>query len=217
MSEKYSFLPAIQVVDALAKEGLTPYQAKQSYTRIEGKAGFTKHSLRVRLPQSEMQNRFIGMVTPEIVLTNSHDRGSSFIVELGLFRLVCLNGMVVSSGNLENFRVRHVGSTVEDILNVTAKLVAQFPLLASQVDTFQSIQLTDERRQHLAELAMGLRYDADKVPFPAARLLAIRREADRGASLWNTFNVIQENLIKRSEEHTSNSSHGGISRMPSSA
>ena len=36
VSDKYTFLPTSAVVDALAQEGLQPYQARQSFTRIEG-------------------------------------------------------------------------------------------------------------------------------------------------------------------------------------
>ena len=140
--------------------------------------------------------RHVGMVTPEIVLTNSHDRGSSFILELGLFRLVCLNGMVVNSGKLEGYRVRHVGSTVENILDAVQSLTRQFPVVAEQVERFRSVTLSDDQRLNLAALAMGLRYDEAKQPFPSARLLTVRRQADIGNDLWSTFNVIQENLLQ---------------------
>lgn len=194
VSSKYAFLSTAKVIDALSAEGILPYSVKTSRTRMEGKQGYTKHMLRFR-PESN-QLPIVGGVHPEIVLTNSHDRGSSFIIELGLFRLVCSNGMVVSSGVFDAFRVRHAGTHIEEVLNAVHSIVGQFPQVEESVRRMQSIQLTDTQREHMAQLAMGLRWDAEKVPFAAARLLATRRQADQGKDLWTTYNVIQENLLQ---------------------
>ena len=47
-SERYTYIPTIQVVDGLRSEGFFPFSVCQSRTRIEGKAEFTKHMIRLR-------------------------------------------------------------------------------------------------------------------------------------------------------------------------
>lgn len=193
VSKKYTFLSTLDVVKGLGEQGIVPYQARTMGTRIEGKRDYAKHLIRFRqLGQSAM----VGDVFPEIVLTNSHDRASSFHIELGLFRLICANGLVVSNGNFAGYRIRHVGSTVSDVIIATKILLAQFPYVGEHVAKMQAKQLTDDQRMHMAQLAMGLRWDADKAPFEAARLLNVRRDADMRHDLWSTFNVIQENLLR---------------------
>lgn len=193
VSNKYQFLSTLEVVNALGEYGLAPYRAITNGTRIEGRSDFAKHMVRFR---QVGQTAMVGDVYPEIVLINSHDRASSFHIELGLFRLVCANGLVVSNGNLAGYRVRHVGSTIKDVLKATLELVQQFPYVQENVERMQSKQLTDTQREHMAALAMGLRWDASKVPFEAARLLIANRAEDTGTDLWSTYNVIQENMIR---------------------
>jgi len=194
VSEKYSFLPTSSIVEALATKGIQPMSVMQSAARIPGKSAFTKHMIRFR--PEEYASRVVGGVYPEVVLTNSHDRGSAFVIESGLFRLICSNGMVVSAGTTQSHRVRHMGTSIGEVLDATYRIIDQFPQIESTVAKFQSILLNDTQRETMAQLAMGLRWDADKVPFEAARLLQSRRVVDNSKDLWTTFNVIQENLIR---------------------
>ncbi len=193
VSSKYSFLSTLDVVKALGDVGLAPYLVKQSGTRIEGKEGYTKHLMRFR---SEGMQAMAGNTYPEVVLINAHDRASSFILEMGLFRLVCLNGLVVSFGNWGKYRIRHVASSISDVLVAASAIVEQFPMIEETVNRMQAISLTTDQRLALATRAMGLRWESDKAPLEAARLLQSRRIEDKGEDLWSTFNVIQENLLR---------------------
>ena len=194
VSDKYVFLPTSEVVNSLMEKGIQPMTVKQSRTRIEGKYGFTKHMIRFR--PTAYQTRVVGGVYPEIVMTNAHDRGSSYILESGMYRLICSNGMVASAGVNESYRVRHMGTTIGEVLDATYRIIDNFPQIEDQVIRFQNMQLTQEQREKMAEMALGLRWDAGKAPFAAARLLSVRREADKGTDLWTTFNVIQENITQ---------------------
>lgn len=52
MSNRYTFIPTIQIVDKMRAEGFQPVAAMQSRTRIEGKQDFTKHLIRFRAGRS---------------------------------------------------------------------------------------------------------------------------------------------------------------------
>ena len=73
VSDKYRFIPTIDVVEGLRKEGFLPVHAVQSRSRIAGKGDFTKHQIRFR----DFRNgnvpaiRALGTLYPEIVLTNA--------------------------------------------------------------------------------------------------------------------------------------------------
>lgn len=47
-SQRYAYIPTIQVVEGLRSEGFMPFFACQSKSRIEGKSEFTKHMIRFR-------------------------------------------------------------------------------------------------------------------------------------------------------------------------
>src|SRR6476646_9468841 len=82
-SERYTYIPTIDVLRGLRKEGFEPFMVAQSKSRIEGKTEFTKHMIRMR---------HAGQVSAkaeanEIILINSHDGASSYQMLAGVFRL----------------------------------------------------------------------------------------------------------------------------------
>jgi len=77
-SERYTYIPTINVLRGLRKEGFEPFMVAQGSSRIEGKAEFTKHMIRMRhLGDSggQVQTR---PEANEIILINSHDGASSY-------------------------------------------------------------------------------------------------------------------------------------------
>jgi hypothetical protein len=58
---------------------------------------------------------------------------------------------------------------------------------------------SDEERTDFATRALALRYDtAAEAPVRPAFLLEPKRSEDRGHSLWQTFNVVQERMMRGS-------------------
>ena len=103
VSDRYSFVPTIEAVELLRSVGWLPVAAKQAGVRNDDRDGFQKHMI-----------RFIqeGMAADEeridLVLNNSHDRGCAFKLAASVWRKICENGLMVSSG-LYNFSHKHIG------------------------------------------------------------------------------------------------------------
>ena len=199
-SQSYRFLPTISVVNALRDSGYNVVKATQSRCRIEGKGDFTKHMLRLR-HSSNMNSLNIGDEVPEIVLVNSHDRSSAFKLMLGIFRLVCSNGMVVASQKIESLSVRHMGSDnlLNEIIDVTAEIADEAPKAIEQINRFKSIPLTPGEQFAFAAGAKELLETSINVE--PESLLSVHRYNDYGnkdgsRDIWKTANVIQENMIR---------------------
>ena len=47
-SERYAYIPTIEVLRGLQNEGFQPFMVAQGKSRTEGKAEFTKHMIRMR-------------------------------------------------------------------------------------------------------------------------------------------------------------------------
>jgi hypothetical protein len=47
-SERYTYIPTIEVLRGLRREGFEPFMVAQSRSRIEGKTEYTKHMIRLR-------------------------------------------------------------------------------------------------------------------------------------------------------------------------
>lgn len=196
MSDRYTFIPTINVVERMRAEGFVPYSATQSRTRIEGKQEFTKHVIRFRDVRKgdAPAIRMLGAIYPELVLTNAHDGGSAYKLDAGLFRLVCLNGMMVSDGNFSQINVRHSGSA-DGIIDASYEVVDQFPKMLESVEQFAALRLEAPQQEAYATAALQLRYDEGESPLTPRQIVHPRRRDDADPSLWNTFNTVQENLI----------------------
>lgn len=199
-SEKYRFFPTIAVVDGLIKEGFQPVYAGQSRSRDESNREYTRHVLRFRHEAFLTEGLQRGQEIPEIVLLNSHNGSSSYQIDLGLFRIVCANGLIVSSGNFDGLRVRHSGDAdvVNQVIEGSFKIIEDAPKLIAQVDQFKNTILDREQQRIFAETALAIRETALDVQ--PSKLLQARRREDASESqnrdLWRTFNVVQENLIR---------------------
>jgi hypothetical protein len=196
--ERYAYIPTSRVVQGLRNEGFVPMAVGQSRTRIPGKRDFTKHMLRFR--HNSAVEQIVGQEVPEIVLVNSHDGTSSYNLMGGIFRLICSNGMIVGDTTSE-VRVRHSGNILDNVIEGSYSVIEDINRVVPVIDDWKKLSLTYEQRKAYAEAALGLRWDSDDAgnvlaPIGAAALLNTRRYEDRGDSLWTTFNVAQENLIR---------------------
>jgi len=194
MSDKYRFIPTIDVVEKLLENGFIPAKASENRVRTKGKAGFAKHAIRFRhsnmLPQ-------VGEHVPEIILVNSHDGSSAFQISAGIYRLVCKNGLTVGSDHM-SVRTRHSGD-IGDVIDGVFQVVEEFPEVVRSFHEWQGITLTTDQQLAFARAARSLRWESDEghnYPIHEGRLLQPRRPEDASKDLWSTFNVVQENIIK---------------------
>jgi hypothetical protein len=196
MTARYTFIPTIQIVDRMRREGFEPVAAGQSLSRIEGKQNFTRHLVRFRDMRKgdSPASHALGTIYPELVLTNSHDGTSAYKLDAGLFRLVCTNGMVVAAGDISQINVRHSGGA-DGIIDATYQIVEDFPKVLGSVERFDQLRLTHPQQEAFAEAALSLRYDEGQSPVTPLQIIRPRRNADTSPTLWNTLNVVQEHLL----------------------
>lgn len=210
MSDRYSFIPTIQVVDVLRSQGWEPTAAMQSRARSGSGAIEAKHIVRFRntnekqVPRTEL--RQVGDVShTELVLVNSHDGSSAFQLMGGVFRLVCSNGAIVGD-EYARHTIRHTGFTTDKVIEAQYKVLESVPKISASIQLMGQVQLEQSEQLALAEAALSIRYGQEtdengvllpvKSPITAEQLLLVRRSDDRSNDLWTTFNRIQENVMR---------------------
>lgn len=193
-SERYTYIPTIQILDRLRKEGFEPVMATQANTRDETRREFTKHMIRLRQVGALTT---LGAESNEVILINSHDGTSAYQMHAGVFRVVCNNGLVVGKMR-EEVRIPHKGNVVDNVIEGAFRVVEEFELVDAQRDGMKAIQLNHLERSAFAESALMLKYDPIENPAPIdhTKLLTTHRHEDNATDLWTTFNVAQENLIR---------------------
>lgn len=199
MSDSYAFIPTIDVVNCLRDRGWMPVRVAETWTRIQQKVGYTKHMIRFRQTDAPI---LVDDIIPEIVLVNAHDGGAAFQMILGLFRLVCANGLMVGKSCFERISIRHSGDVHGAVMMSALRIAAEAPGIAPAIRVMQARQLTSSQRHAYATAALELKYGRSRKsgvllsPVEPEQLLMPRRKEDEGNDLWTTFNVVQENLLK---------------------
>ena len=143
---------------------------------------------------------------PQVILTNSHDGFNSFKFRIGIFRLICSNGMVLATEEFESVSIRHINYTFEELRTTIAASIEKVEEHVAVMNKMQATKLTVEQRRDFALNALAIRMnkDADEVKATDEELdelLEPLRDADKGENLWATFNVLQEKIIKGLYHH----------------
>jgi len=193
MSPRYTFIPTALVLDGLMQAGFVPVDARQAHTRSASPL-HARHVIRLRRCSETVRLRD---AVPEVVFLNSHDGTSAYQLRVGLFRVVCTNGLIVSRGALLSHCVMHRGNVVDDVVAGALGMAEQFEVLAGQVEWMEARRLFQDEQLDFAARALGLRFpnpaESGLVP---SQLLNCRRSEDDGEDLWSTLNRVQENLLR---------------------
>jgi len=195
-SERYTYIPTIEVMRGLQREGFQPFMVAQGASRVEGKADFTKHLIRLR-HAGQVQTR---PEANEVILINSHDGASSYQLLAGMFRFVCCNGLVV--GNvIDDIRIPHKGNIQGEVIEGACRVLDQFDAVETSTEAMKSLTLKPEEERAFATAALALRFGErgegqPPAPVTAEQLIEARRPEDIGHSLWTTFQRVQENVIR---------------------
>ena len=201
VSEKYLHVNTETVIDDLAKLGWFPVTAMQRRTKPRRDGSPTirsKHMISFQNPDLIIKGKNGDDAFPRIIVTNSHDGLSSFQFRVGIYRLVCSNGLVVADEEFSAFSIKHKGYTFEELQGVVAQAVADLPNKIQVLNEMQVRMLTVEEQRQLAIDAMALRSSNPDAKYDEATIqevLAATRKEDEGDSLWLVFNRVQESII----------------------
>ena len=205
VTNKYLFVNTETIIDDLGKLGWKPVTAAMRKNRGKDTI-FSKHMVTFQNPDIMIKSKDGDDAFPRIILSNSHDGLQAFKFSVGIYRLVCSNGLVVADEEFSDFKIKHKGYTFEELRNVISQAVQDLPNKVEVLNKMKSKILTKEEREKLALDAMlvraGITPDSDKAKdfeYDQETLVDIlepKRDADKGDDLWRTFNVIQEKITK---------------------
>lgn len=195
VSQKYSFIPTHQILTDLDKLGWKIRTIQNPRYKTEGNKLHGKHLVRLFHPELKI-SRGSDVNFVEIALYNSSNGLSKFRLEIGIFRLVCSNGMVVKSDDFGTINIRHQGYSFDALKEAIDGMVSKLPSVVERINTFSQKQLSDTEMKALAQKAYGLRNSGRQATEDElTSILAVRRDADQGNNLWVVFNRVQESVM----------------------
>lgn len=195
VSKRYSFIPTSQILEDLDTLGWKVRSITNPRYKSEGKQLHGKHLVRLFNPNINISSG-TDVNHVEIALYNSSDGTSRFRMEVGIFRMVCSNGLVIKSHDFGGINMRHSGYSFDALKVSIEEMVAGLPNVVTKINTFTARLLTENEMTALAQQAYGLRNSGRQAtPEEVTAYLAPRRDADKPNNLWCVFNRLQESVV----------------------
>lgn len=220
VSNRYVHANTEVVIDDLAKLGWYPVEAKQCRATKRSTGIRSFHMIAFQNPDVKVVNKHDDGTEevdafPRLILTNSHDGFNSFKFMVGLFRLVCSNGLCVSSENFVNTSIKHINYTFDALRKVVVESLDKVPEIVMTMNKMKNRQLTEDEQKELAYEVVKIRknlgdnVDNNRIGVDEPMLwdiLTPLRPDDCGTDLWTIFNVCQEKMM-RGGYYSSNSNN----------
>jgi hypothetical protein len=196
MSDRYAHVTTANLVTALLDDGWNVVQADQARNRKVSNREHGKH--RIVLTHPELPEHAEGR--PQMYIGNSSNGESAVRLLGGFLRAACLNQMYAGVKVIGGV-FHHAGSNLEDRIVAGARnLRANFDKVISKYDLWNQIELSPEQQVSFARQGLALRWPSEtEAPVFAdvtEMAFVARRSGDSGASLWKTYNRVQEALVR---------------------
>ena len=199
VSKHYTHIPTTKVINDMRTLGWDVVDVKEVKARKAKTRGVQKHMVVFRNPDVVINGEDGDTVFPQILLTNSHDGKNAFTFTAGLFRLICENGLVISTTQFEDVKMRHMGYTFEDLQANIREMVEKLPLTVESMNRMKEIEMGEKAALDFAKRALETRFDEkqmNRIQVDLNELLKPVREEDFGKDVWSIFNVVQEKIIE---------------------
>jgi hypothetical protein len=210
LSDEYQMYPSHQIIEVMDKAGMNLVEIRQQRS-LKRDPSHQEHMLRFR-PRTEglIMDARVGDTVPELVWINAHNGRRRAVAAMGLFRLICSNGLVAFDAELGRLNTKHFGANAafDMVRALIEEMGHRLPNLTNTIADWSAIDLSSKHQLQLAQAVMKGNEKAGILPvreFPSwvrpEMLIEARREVegpDQSGSrdLWTTFNVIQENVMK---------------------
>ena len=231
-SEKYTHIPTDKVIKDMELLGWKVADAKEVAARTSDTKTFQKHLVVFRNPDISITSKMknvkkddtsptgyrksdgtfgpkdpTDVIWPQILLTNSHDGKNSFSFTAGLFRMVCENGLVISTEEFADLKIRHMGYDFSTLQDTIKAIVEQLPLTVESMSKMRDTELSEKNTLKLAKELLDIRVKDTKNQYEDSAInevLIPQRAEDSGNGLWEVFNRIQENIMEGNFQYKSN-------------
>lgn len=187
LSDKYNLLRTADVIEAFEEFGWVTTFASQTGIGTHG-----RHLIRMRQLEDVVVSKKDLMT--ELVITNSHDGTSALRMDVGLFRKICSNGLVVAMPQSSE-TIRHLGkgSTMDAVLERGKWVVEQATESVKTAKRWSKLKLNDKQKDIFAN-RISKQITLDENTYSASELFAPKY--DEPSNLWTCFNMAQERIVR---------------------
>lgn len=195
-SERYSLVKTMDVLNVFENAGFTWQLVSQEKCRGEY-AGYGTHLVALEHPEIVFQDTTLAReIKPRLYLKNSYHGRSRLMLDLGIFRMYCQNGLFVGT-MIQSFRARHIGINADDLAQVILDMRKAFgETVIPMIGRLMEVEMSEDAQLMFAKAALAERMIANEgyIGGEHEKLLITHRDEDKGNTAWKVLNRVQENL-----------------------
>ena len=193
-SRKYSLVNTNDIIQAFNAHGYYVDEKTESGVRVDHNIGKQKHIVMFR--HQDDANVNTGEVF-RIFMLNSHNMTTSLMLDVGLYRFVCCNGIVSSDSTHQPMKFRHDrGDLIERIHEAIPQVAARAQALGEWRDAAKSVDLSLVQEYQFANVAARIALRGRDRQINYTGFKQPLRSADVGQDLWTVFNKYQEKVLR---------------------
>lgn len=197
-SEKYSVVTTEDIIKQLMEEAGLVWEKVAEENNTSKYKGYGTHLVRCTHPDFSLGRDDLNReLIPQLYIKNSYHGRTKFEMHVGLFRVFCMNGLILGN-KFQTIRIKHIGLTVDEIRAEVEKMKEIFTgEVAPFILSLKEKKLTDAQQLEFAETALRerVRLNANFIRGVNTQdLLTSVRSEDEGAALWEVLQRVQDNL-----------------------
>lgn len=185
----------IETLDAVTEFQRQGWLIDGAYEQRNNSRKISNHYVRMKHPDFVMKDKKgKNEALANIILSSSTVGTGNLEIDLGVYRLVCSNGLI-SRTSYGNAKIPHTEKGIrmfDDVLTYMG--IKAFDVL-DEFNKLKNVELDPKKAMALASEAARLRF-GNSTTIDASQLLNTIRTEDEGMGLWEVYNRIQENLTQ---------------------
>jgi hypothetical protein len=188
---KEFYIPTVNVIEKLQDEGwhIAGVNEQRSKSRKISNNYVQMQHPDFAIKNSKGKNEALASLT----ITNSCNGNKPLQLDLGVYRQVCSNGLMVRE-EFATERFRHIQIDYNNLVNKLNLFGNKVDKVLNKFNNLKEHTLSDNLMRQFAIEAASLRFTPEEVNSRVEDLLRVSRLEDEGNNLWTVYNRVQENL-----------------------
>lgn len=197
VSDRYKFLPTLPLIEEFERLGFKPVQASQQGARLVGNSKYARHLIRFEHPDiTNTTLKALGDSKLQIILDTAHNGTRAHTLMVGIFRLICLNGLTVHTAGSKS-RIIHTGSAIDQLKAALNHVTMQLPSITNHILNMQITRIEGGIDTKFARAVLAARFKVEPNEVDSVSVIDVltpRRNEDSDNTAWCIMNRVQDNL-----------------------
>jgi hypothetical protein len=189
VSKHYSFIDTKEVITSLENKGLEFFTASFANPRLEKHKGYQKHMIVFKTGYRIDENNEI-----LLLLTNSYNGSTSLKFNIGIYRMICANGLIAGN-DMFFYRIRHRAISMQQIEEMIEMLHCRIPIFAENNKTLMQTPIIFNSCKALGYVKQCVEQAYGEHRDYLLNDIQPKHREDAEQNIYNLLNITQEHIM----------------------